>query len=171
MKNNSNKIEIDFDDDFILSDHKQNIDKVMNNLYIGSSRGALDKKYLVELNVKKILVCGDDLRLFFPKSFNYKVIPIKDDSDMDISQYFKECLEFIDSELDSLEGCFVHCKRGVSRSATIVIAYLMWKLKNTFQEAFTYLKEKRLVICPNNGFVMQLKNFEKHLVENDWNFH
>lgn len=159
------KSEIDFDDDFILIDHKQNIDKVTDDVYIGSSRGALDKKYLDELKVKSIVVCGSDLRLFFPEKFNYKIISVKDDPDENILKYFEECLNFIDQELP----VFVHCKRGVSRSATIMIAYIMWKLKIGFIDAYNYLKERRGVICPNSGFISQLKKFEIFMKENNWN--
>ena len=46
----------------------------------------------------------------------------------------------------------VHCAAGVSRSASIVIAYLMRIKGWTYAEAFSYVKSKRFVICPNSGF-------------------
>ncbi|KAL3831706.1 hypothetical protein ACJMK2_023425 [Sinanodonta woodiana] len=67
-------------------------------------------------------------------------------------------------------GCvLVHCNAGVSRSATIVIAYLMQFREMKYQEAFNYLKEKRPAICPNEGFRTQLLQFEKQLASQTQN--
>ncbi len=57
---------------------------------------------------------------------------------------------------------------GASRSATIVIAYLMWNKKWKFEQALNYVKLKRPIICPNDGFLKQLKMFDKLLIENDY---
>jgi len=49
---------------------------------------------------------------------------------------------------------------GKSRSSTIIIAYLIKERKMTFEEAFNYVKEKRIKIQPNKGFIKQLLEFE-----------
>ena len=61
-------------------------------------------------------------------------------------------------------GCkiFVHCYSGISRSATFVIAYLIEKLKIKYEDAYTIVKTKRNVICPNEGFMEQLRIYEKN---------
>lgn len=46
----------------------------------------------------------------------------------------------------------VHCAAGVSRSASIVIAYLMRNNGMNYTEAYALVKNKRFVICPNHGF-------------------
>ena len=56
---------------------------------------------------------------------------------------------------------------GASRSATIVIAYLMWAKKMSFNDAFNFVKGKRLII-PNLGFKQQLEMFEKLLIDNNY---
>ena len=65
--------------------------------------------------------------------------------------------------IDKVQGnsgkVFIHCKAGVSRSATITIAYLMKKYKLTYEEALMYVRSKRSIICPNAGFVKQLKHY------------
>ena len=57
---------------------------------------------------------------------------------------------------------------GASRSATIVIAYLMWTKKMKYDDAHKIVKNKRFIIWPNPGFIEQLKMFDKLLVENDY---
>jgi protein-tyrosine phosphatase len=51
---------------------------------------------------------------------------------------------------------FVHCFAGVSRSATIVIAYLMKEHGLSFNSAIKFVKSKRPQINPNDGFRKQL---------------
>lgn len=53
----------------------------------------------------------------------------------------------------------VHCSQGVSRSTTIAIAYLMWKLGGTYDEVYTTVRALRGVTSPNVGFMCQLINW------------
>ena len=45
----------------------------------------------------------------------------------------------------------------------------MWTKKLKFDEAFDFVRSKRQIVCPNDGFQSQLKLFEKLLIENDYN--
>jgi protein-tyrosine phosphatase len=59
----------------------------------------------------------------------------------------------------------VHCAAGVSRSATVVAAWLMVSKKMSHKEALSFLAARRKVICPNPGFVKQLELFELELAK------
>lgn len=66
-----------------------------------------------------------------------KFIQIADMNREDILQFFPSCIEFIENALkDPKNSVLVHCFYGVSRSATIVIAYLMKKYSLSYQKAF-----------------------------------
>ena len=97
------------------------------------------------------------------KGFTHKILDVMDIDYENIIQYFGECLNFINGDAK----VFVHCAAGESRSATIVIAYLMYKNKMSYEEAYDFIKNKRNVINPNSGFQEQLKKFEKILKENN----
>jgi protein-tyrosine phosphatase len=56
----------------------------------------------------------------------------------------------------------------MSRSPSIVIAYLMWKYKLTYKEAVLEVKQNRSFINPNENFIKQLLKFEKNLLENNF---
>ncbi len=57
----------------------------------------------------------------------------------------------------------MHCQAGVSRSATICIAYLMYHLHMSMEQAYDYLKSRRSVISPNVNFMCQLLDYEAEL--------
>jgi tyrosine-protein phosphatase len=57
----------------------------------------------------------------------------------------------------------VHCKQGVSRSASLVIAYVMCKERLTFQQAYALVREKSPSITPNLMLVYQLLEYERAL--------
>lgn len=81
-----------------------------------------------------------------------------------IIQYFPTCIDFIENALkdpNGTNGVLVHCFYGVSRSSSVVIAYLMKKYNLTYQKAFERAKSKRKLVYPNHGFAMQCKLFYK----------
>ena len=134
-------------------------------LWLGNSYAAFEKENLKKLGIKKILSVWDHNGPNYNENdFIHKKIKIADIYSQNIIQYFGECLNFIKGD----EKVFVHCLAGSSRSASFVIAYLMWSQKKTFSEAFDFIKSIRF-ISPNDGFQEQLKMFEKLLVENDYN--
>ena len=76
---------------------------------------------------------------------------------------FERAIRFIE-DAQSLGGCaLVHCNAGVSRAATVCIAFLIKHKEMTVNEAFTYLRSKRPAVCPNAGFLSQLKTFHEKL--------
>jgi protein-tyrosine phosphatase len=60
-------------------------------------------------------------------------------------------------------AALVHCAAGISRSTSIVLAYLMKHEKMALKEAFILVKTQRKGVSPNKGFVKQLLRFEKEL--------
>ena len=57
----------------------------------------------------------------------------------------------------------VHCNLGISRSTSLILAYLMKTFNATLMEAFKYLRHRRPIVCPNLGFLHQLIDFEYEL--------
>lgn len=57
----------------------------------------------------------------------------------------------------------VHCQAGISRSATICIAYLMHHKGLSLDEAYDFIQARRSVISPNMNFMRQLAEYEKQL--------
>lgn len=57
----------------------------------------------------------------------------------------------------------VHCQAGISRSATICIAYLIKKKRIRMEEAYEFVKSRRQLISPNFNFMTQLMEFEDQI--------
>lgn len=55
--------------------------------------------------------------------------------------------------------CLIHCNAGQSRSASIIIYYLMTK-GHTLQQSYEYVKSRKPNIRPNYGFCSQLQDME-----------
>ena len=74
--------------------------------------------------------------------------------------YFDLVADKIHTTLFEGGKVMVYCRAGMSRSASLCIAYFMRHHNMTMDEAFQFVKEKRPIIHPNPGFVRQLKQFE-----------
>lgn len=59
----------------------------------------------------------------------------------------------------------VHCHKGISRSASFVIGYLMKKNEMTLEEAVSHVQSIRPTVLPNNSFMEQLRRYEMLLHE------
>ena len=151
------------DDEYDIYNYKD-LNEIEDKLWLGNSFAAGNINDLKEKGITKILTVMNGPPKKYDEGFNHKTIEIMDINFQNIIQYFGECLNFIKGD----EKILVHCAAGASRSATIVIAYLMWKNKMNFNDALQFVKNKRPIIWPNAGFKEQLKMFEKLLIENDY---
>jgi len=139
------------------------IDKVIDELYVGNEAVSSKIDVLQRFKVTHILVAGYGLKQHFPESFVYKKLDLVDMPGYNIHQHFSECNSFIDSAR-SHGGCvLVHCFKGVSRSTTLVCAYLMHSQRLAAPQALQLVKEKHPVTDPNYGFVYQLNQYEEVL--------
>jgi protein-tyrosine phosphatase len=90
----------------------------------------------------------------------YQRIPIADRIDTDISLHFNNVFQFLDDALKNPNNkILVHCQAGISRSSTLVIAYLMYSRNWTIDQAYLHVKSKRKRIHPNKGFARQLLQY------------
>ncbi|RZR96081.1 hypothetical protein BHM03_00025034 [Ensete ventricosum] len=96
------------------------------------------------------------------RDFN-KLTKISDSDDEDISNLFDEASDFIDYVEHSGGKILVHCFEGKSRSATVVLAYLMLRKGLTLSEAWSMLRKVHRRAQPNDGFANTLLDLDMHL--------
>lgn len=99
----------------------------------------------------------------FPDKFKYLTILIDDHQSENIHQYFNKTNAFILSTLIGNGRVLVHCAAGVSRSPTIVIAYLIEHHNFTPQTALKHIRLMRPIVEPNFGFMNQLEDYFSNL--------
>jgi protein-tyrosine phosphatase len=137
-------------------------DEIIPGLFLGSIDSASNTELMKELNIKHILsVCGEipnSIKTEIQNNFNSKLISVDDNGEDDLK--FEECFQFIDNAL-SKEKILVHCWKGVSRSSSICIYYVMKKQKISLNDAYHLVLSKRPIIQPNPGFIQKLKVEEK----------
>ncbi|GCC20179.1 dual specificity protein phosphatase 10-like [Chiloscyllium punctatum] len=134
-------------------------------LYLGNEHDAQDLVRLRQLNVGYVINVTTHLPLYHAQTgtVHYKRLPATDNSKQNLRQYFEEAFEFIEEAHQCGKGVLIHCQAGVSRSATLVIAYLMKHTLMTMTDAYKYVKGKRPIISPNLNFMGQLLEFEMDL--------
>lgn len=125
--------------------------------YFGSQDPAVNIDILRSNDIRHVISIGVNLDVKF-KGINYHFINLMDLPETNISEALKACLTIIrDSQS---ENVFLHCNAGVSRSASVAIAYLMVRRNLSYEEAYQNIKSIRGCIKPNEGFVEQLKNLQ-----------
>ena len=97
------------------------------------------------------------LNNYFPEDFNYFKINELDNETGTLEPYFNDFIDYIDN-IDSDKNVLVHCFMGSSRSATLVVCYLMRKHNMTFDDAYALLKGKRKIVNLNVVFAKELKD-------------
>ena len=147
--------------------HMNHPSQILKFLYLGNYKHSSDNKELKKLKINYILNCAIECHNYnLPKNIKELHLKVKDSETFDILNYFDTANEFI-NKCKLMGGiCLVHCKLGVSRSTTFVIAYLIKYANLTTDEAFAFVKSKRSSIKPNDGFMRQLYMYEKILKEN-----
>jgi protein-tyrosine phosphatase len=135
-------------------------------LYLGSCVDAKDRKMLAHLQVKHIINLSSEMSTSkFHESYEDNVFLCEDyripnGADSKIFELFEPlCQKLALYELKH-ERVLVHCFHGLSRSATLVIAYLMHSRSWTLHSSYRYTKYLRNVIFPHPGFWRQLATWE-----------
>lgn len=133
---------------------------ISNKLFLGDMFDANNEIEIKAKNITCVICVAEDvaIRLSNPsiKIYKYK---LQDTYDCNISLYFDEIGHIIDKEKIVL----VNCAAGISRSSTIVIAYIMKYYEFTLKDTFLYVRNKRNMICPNKKFLKYLFEYERKI--------
>uniref|UniRef100_A0A3P9J0F7 Dual specificity protein phosphatase n=1 Tax=Oryzias latipes TaxID=8090 RepID=A0A3P9J0F7_ORYLA len=145
------------------------LDEVWPNLFIGDMSVANDRYSLWKLRISHVVNAAhgkmhcQGSHDFYGPTLNYYGIPADDSPLFNLSCYFFPSAEYIQKALNTNDArVLVHCAVGVSRSASIVLAFLMIQHHYSLVEAISKVKEHRWIF-PNRGFLRQLCALDKQL--------
>lgn len=139
-----------------------NMDMIEPNLYLGNIASATDVNNISKFKITHILTidtCPLPRHILELKGLTTKYIQLSDQPREDLLSHLDDTAAFIEKGIEN-GTVLVHCYIGVSRSATVILAYMMKKYQIALAEAFIRVKKKRNMIDPNPGFVTQLKLYQ-----------
>ncbi|XP_067362874.1 protein phosphatase Slingshot homolog 2 isoform X2 [Channa argus] len=134
--------------------------EIFEHVFLGSEWNASNLEELQNSGVRYILNVTREIDNFFPGMFEYHNIRVYDEEATNLLEYWNDTYKFITKAKKAGAKCLVHCKMGVSRSASTVIAYAMKEYGWNLDTAFDYVKERRAVTKPNPSFMKQLEEYQ-----------
>jgi len=134
-------------------------------LYLGNFHQAKNLDLVRKLKITKIVNSACECASpHINAGVNYLKLDLDDECHDDkASPFFKRVFEFMEDIMneESDQVVLVHCAMGKSRSATMVIMFLMKKFRWSYEKAYEYVKERRNLVRPFCGFVHELEDFER----------
>ena len=160
------KEELNMDNNEIKKDEDYN-EILKDFLYISGYKTASTSTDLQNMKITNIINCSGDLceNLCF-SGINYLTLNIRDNVSENIECLFFKCINYINEAKEKNGRVLIHCYKGVSRSVSVLISYLIFLNKWTYDEAFDFVQSKRSIANPNIGFYLQLKTFHKRITLN-----
>ena len=162
--------------------------QIIPGVYLGCVNTATNRKFIIENNIdviysiitekemvdsiednniEKIITNECVVQLKYNSSDNiinhnvmWKQYEITDTNEEQIDKYFETIYTDITGHITSGKNILVHCKEGISRSATIIAAFLMQRNKISRKEAIEFISKIKPNIDPNDGFMDKLKSLE-----------
>lgn len=130
---------------------------IIDKIYLGNGNNAANLNTLEKHNINVIINVTSELDNYFENDFTYYKFELLDEKDNDMKQYFSKFLEIINNHKE--DNILIHCFMGSSRSAILVLLYLI-KIKNmNLEDSLKFLKQKRDIVNINVLFIEQLKEF------------
>ena len=138
---------------------------IMDDIYVGDIYDAHNIKELKNLGITNVISVVPGIENMYTEEdgINHKCYEIIDNLDANLEQYFNETSDLIEKIVNKKEKVLIHCICGVSRSVTILIAYMIKKRKYQLQEAINLISQKRNIIKPNYSFLSQLVKYHHFL--------
>ncbi|GFR47235.1 hypothetical protein Agub_g8919, partial [Astrephomene gubernaculifera] len=122
-------------------------------LYLGDWENACDTERLAELGVRRILtIHNHPENLRPPPHITHLRQQLPDVEGADISALFAQAFDFMEEGRERGQAVLVHCGAGVSRSATLVVMYLMRRNAWSAARAREFVTQRRSAVAINDGF-------------------
>ena len=128
---------------------------IIDGLYLGSAFNAASYDTLKNLNIKVIINATSEISNYYPDDFIYLRYSLYDNNKTRIINYLENSFNDIQHHQKNTPGnILIHCFMGASRSASIIIYYLMKTQKNkdgtpmNFDDAFKFIRNMRCIVNP-----------------------
>lgn len=122
---------------------------IIDNIYLGSAFNAASYETLRDLNIKIIINATAEISEYYPQEFTYIRYKLYDNNKNSVKKYLEDAYNNIKYHQENTKGnILIHCFMGASRSASLVIYYLIKTKSYSFDEALNFVKNKRAIVNP-----------------------
>lgn len=147
-------------------------DKITEGLYLGNRWAPRSREFLLSHRIEVIIsiltenefrdyaIDREFSKLDIDYGIDWHKVVIDDGEEETIHIHFQTMHTVIHEALAVGKSVLVHCAYGISRSASIVIGFLMLENGWSRKQAIEYVSQRRKIIAPNDGFMDQLKMLE-----------
>lgn len=143
---------------------------ILEGLWLGGRLAAQNWDFLEKNRISCVVNVTSDVACYYKNQesptgemFHYRRFLVEDSEKSDLKQHFVDSSTWIAEQLSAGRRVLVHCREGLSRSPSIVIAHLMQHSQLSFQDALTLVEERNAIIRINEGFLRQLSDLEEEL--------
>jgi len=133
------------------------------HLYLSSARAIVEPNNITDRGITCIVNATVELPNLPIPDVDYIKISVEDSPYTNLAPYFDSVADKIEDSSRVGGKCLVHCIAGVSRSASLCIAYLMKYQGLSLKGAYNHVKTCRPIVHPNCGFFKQLIEYETRL--------
>ena len=147
---------------FSFGQYEDSMHYILDNIYLGDVLAAENETYLKSFNISVVINCAYEHISEYEDLKAYE-LKLTDHYPQQLFPIFEEAYEII-KNYNEKSKIFIHCMSGVSRSASLVIFYIMKEKKWDYDKSFEFVQKIRTFINPNSDFVNQLKEYyEKYI--------
>ena len=139
--------------------------EIIDGLFLGNFEDARNEPFLSSNRITHILSAAKEISPFVLDKYTYLHIKLKDKENFELTPFLDQAVAFIHKAIKTGGRVLVHCYAGVSRSASLVIAFLIRSKHLQVLEALELCQLKRPVVNPNKGFLEKLTLYSK--IEHD----
>ena len=140
--------------------------EIIDGIYLGNINSSYDIEKLQEIGITHIISVLAGFIPPYPNEFKYLQLNALDTTNTDLSNKFEIANNFIDDAFENEGKVLIHCMAGRSRSATILLAYMIKSFGMTTENALNSVLLKRSIVEPNNYFKKQLQEYYSKLYHN-----
>ena len=140
----------------INADDTESMNYIIDNIYLGDRYAAADEDNLKKFNISNVVNCAGELTSNYT-DLKFIELGMGDYEGEPIFPKFDVAYKYIKKHTKN--NLLIHCSAGMSRSASLVIFYIMKEKGWDYETCFNYTKERRSVISLNPSYIKQLSEY------------
>jgi len=150
----------------VLSDYRTSHHEIVPRVFLGDIRASCDHEKLRDSCITHVVnTLGSSAVRGRHFGIRYLTFEVDDVLHAQVAPFFLATATWMAAVLDAHpeHRILVHCAAGISRSSSMVIAYLMHAQRLRVTEAYQLVQAKRTIVQPNQSFRSQLCSWDEHL--------